>query len=148
MFQISEFNEADKEQWLKLWTTFEDGNKNPEECKEICKKNWPRILNDDSCGAFALRLKENDLAVGFILFASYWCAYSDKDDCYISGLSVLPEYRKNGGGKMLIEHVIEFAKKRDFERVFWLTNKNHPEAISLYESLAEAQEWIRYKVKL
>jgi len=148
MFEISKFVESDEEQWKILWASFEEGHRQKEESYEVSKKNWPRILNDEKCYALALRNKDDGRAVGFITFAVYWCAFTDQDECYVSAISVLPEWRKKGGGKLLLEKVIEFGKKNNFKRVTWLTNNNHPEAISLYDGFAKKEEWIRYKVNL
>lgn len=148
MFEISKFKESDAEQWVELWASFEKGHKTRDQAIEVCKKNWPRILNDEKCYAFALREKESNLAVGFITFAVYWCAFTDQDECYISALSVLPQWRKNGGAKRLINKVIEFSRENNFKRVTWLTNSNHPDAIALYDKIADKEEWYRYKVNI
>jgi len=147
MFEVSKFIEGDTEQWKVLWSSFEDGHRPMEESYEVCKKNWPRILNDEKCHALALRNSDNGEAVGFILYAYYWCAFSSKDECYISALFVLPEWRKKKGAKLLIDAVIDNAKSNNLERVTWLTKIKNKNAISLYDHYGEKEEWIRYKVQ-
>ena len=148
MFEVSSFGESDADQWVKLWSSYEGDIEPKEVIQKSIEQNWPRILNDNQCHAKALRLKETGVAVGFVTYATHWCAFSDKDECYMSGLFVLPEWREKGGGKLLINSVIEFSKKNNLERVTWLTRSNNKEAIRIYDKLAQAQEWTRYKVEL
>jgi ribosomal protein S18 acetylase RimI-like enzyme len=148
MFKISKFTESDAEQWHKLWAGYqEDENAPAERIKKEVEANWPRIINDPNCYANALRLSENNQPVGFVTFVTYWCTSSVKDECYLYDLFVIPEYQGRGGGRLLIDSVLAFAKEKKLEEVSWLTRDNNKQAQILYDKITEKVSWCRYKVK-
>lgn len=148
MFEISKFKDADKEQWKKLWAGYEVNDATAEEIEKAVCSNWPKILSDENCHANALRLKESGLAVGFVTYIKHWCTSGDKDECYLYDLFVLLEHQGKGGGRMLIESVVDFAKEQGLNKITWLTMPDNKQAHILYDKFAKPVDWIRYKVEL
>ncbi len=56
------------------------------------------------------------------------------DTARIVRLSVVQNQRGFGIGRLLVEHIIEVAKQRDFHQIVVETNHNWYPAIKLYES--------------
>lgn len=55
--------------------------------------------------------------------------------CYLERLSVLPEYRRNGFGKRLIDHFEETARKEGYQRIEIGVIKDHDELVNWYKSI-------------
>ncbi|MDD5148740.1 MAG: GNAT family N-acetyltransferase [Candidatus ainarchaeum sp.] len=56
----------------------------------------------------------------------------DFDSVRINGLSIVPEKRRNGFGKQLIDFAVEFLKKKNIRRIFLLVRQSNTEAKKLY----------------
>ena len=70
---------------------------------------------------------EDDKIVGFIS-ADYVL-----DECTIFNIGVLPEHRRKGLGKLLIDELINEAKKRDFAFITLEVRSENIPAYKLYE---------------
>lgn len=57
----------------------------------------------------------------------------------IEGVRVHQQYRAKGIGKLLIQHLVELAKKRNCHLVQLTTDKARPAALNFYESLGFEQ---------
>jgi len=71
-----------------------------------------RVDSDFEKGLRYYILEENGRACGCVAIEE-----ADPDICYLGRLSVLPEYRRNGYGRALINHIFEQAKKIGVQRV-------------------------------
>lgn len=148
MFKISKFTKKDASRWYKLWAGYQaDENLDEETIVKQVSANWPRILNDPNCHTNALRLLDTGEAIGFVNYVVYWFRAGSKDECYLADLFVMPEYQGQGGGRMLINSVIDFAKDNNLQKVQWITQKHNVGAQYLYDQIGEKSEWIKYKVK-
>lgn len=85
-----------------------------------------------------LVLDEADRVVG-------WCDVVTRDE-YTDrltgslGVGLLPEYRDAGIGRMLIEHTIEAAAKRGYERIVLFVRESNARAVHLYEKLGFTED--------
>ncbi|PIQ71447.1 hypothetical protein COV87_03395 [Candidatus Roizmanbacteria bacterium CG11_big_fil_rev_8_21_14_0_20_37_16] len=68
---------------------------------------------------------ESTKAIGFV-------AYEDKQDIEIMSLAVIPEYQKNGIGKLLLNQVLSVLKNR---KIHLVTHPRNTPAIVLYLKL-------------
>jgi ribosomal protein S18 acetylase RimI-like enzyme len=78
----------------------------PENCPKHpsnCTDKW--IEKDFDRGVTYYILESNNAPVGCIALEK-----TSSDVCYLERLAVLPEYRRNGFGKLLVDHVICQAK--------------------------------------
>jgi len=55
--------------------------------------------------------------------------------CYLERLSVLPEYRKNGLGKRLMDHFEKRAREENYRRIEIGVIKNHEELVNWYKRI-------------
>ena len=79
--------------------TFENCPKHPSNCSV----EW--IDNDFTRGVIFFILEHNSIPVGCVALEK-----AGPDLCYLERLAVLPESRRKGFGKLLVEHVITRAK--------------------------------------
>ena len=57
------------------------------------------------------------------------------DDCDIQTIAVAPEARGDGYGRLLMEHLLDEADRRDVQQVFLEVRADNPSARGLYGSL-------------
>ena len=53
--------------------------------------------------------------------------------------------RSDLGGRALIEHVYEEARRAASPRVYWLTHESNAEAMRLYDRVADRSGFIQYR---
>jgi GNAT superfamily N-acetyltransferase len=68
--------------------------------------------------------------------------------CYLEDLFVKPDARGLGIGRALIDSVIDRAKAKGWNRVYWLTATGNATARVLYDSYCPADDFVRYTVRL
>ena len=96
-----------------------------------------KIINDDTTPVFVC--EENDDIKGYA-----FCVIQDLSQCdnlrpdkslYIDDICVDENYRRHGVGKMLYEHVLQFAKEEKCFNVTLNVWANNPGAQAFYESM-------------
>ena len=71
-------------------------------------------------------------------FVGYASGVVAADECEVSNIAVLEEYRRRGVGKALFDKLLAEAKKRGVTTVFFLVRVDNEAAIGLYEKLGFA----------
>ncbi len=71
-----------------------------------------RVESDFEKGLRYYILEENDKVCGCVALEE-----AGLDVCYLGRLSILPEYRNNGYGEVLVNHIFERAGKIGFRRL-------------------------------
>ena len=96
-----------------------------------------KIINDDTTPVFVC--EKNDDIKGYA-----FCVIQDLSQCdnlrpdkslYIDDICVDENYRRHGVGKMLYEHVLQFAKEEKCFNVTLNVWANNPGAQAFYESM-------------
>ena len=98
--------------------------------------------SDKGC-LFAFRRNENIVGFATVYF-SYTSSIASKT-AVLNDLFTLPEERRKGIGKSLIEHCWEHASSKGAVRLHWATQIDNESANSLYRSLgAKESAWNIY----
>ena len=96
-----------------------------------------KIINDDTTPVFVC--EENDDIKGYA-----FCVIQDLSQCdnlcpdkslYIDDICVDENYRRHGVGKMLYEHVVQFAKEENCFNITLNVWAKNPGAQAFYESM-------------
>jgi ribosomal protein S18 acetylase RimI-like enzyme len=75
---------------------------------------------------------EDNVVVGFLL--AYELQRFDKNNMmYVHEVDVVPEYRRRGIGRQMIEEVIRICEECGVYKLFLITNKSNVPACRLYE---------------
>ncbi|MGI0479941.1 N-acetyltransferase family protein [Geminocystis sp. CENA526] len=98
-------------------------------------ENLEKHLFGNPTYAEAIIAELDDKSVGFALFFTNYSTFLTKPGIYLEDLFVLPEYRRQGIGKALLNYLINLAKKRDFGRVEWSVLNWNQSAIDFYENM-------------
>jgi len=111
-------------------------------------------LATSSCHAILLETNDSSssssvlIPVGFALYFYNFSTFRCQKGIYLEDLFVLPEYRKRGFGKALINHLRVIANEEDCGRVEWSCLKWNTPSINFYESLGAEQlsEWTVFRL--
>lgn len=111
---------------------------------EINSFNTPWSLN-----SFKNELK-NSAAKYFVALvdgkvAGYIGMWEISGQCDITNVAVLPEFRRMGVGKRLIEHLIEYCKIKDLSPIFLEVRQSNEPAKSLYSGFGFKEVGTRKK---
>ncbi len=148
MFEVSDFKESDKEQWGILWRSYERDDASEERIQRGINEGWENVLNNPEFNSKALKLKNNGCAVGLVTYVEHPYVLSKTNECYLSNLFVMEEYRRKGGARLLIDSVLEWAKEKGLYRVKWITEPDNKDAQMLYNKISDPEIWLQYKVKV
>ena len=73
--------------------------------------------------------------VGFALFFPNYSTFLTKPGIYLEDLFVLPEFRRKGIGKAILQYLAQLAVERDCGRLEWSVLDWNEPAIAFYEQL-------------
>lgn len=74
-------------------------------------------------------------AVGFALFLHNYSTFLTKPGIYLEDLFVLPEFRRKGIGKAMLQYLAQLAVERDCGRLEWSVLDWNEPAIAFYEKI-------------
>jgi GNAT superfamily N-acetyltransferase len=85
--------------------------------------------------AEAILVESAGQAVGFALFFPNYSTFLTKPGIYLEDLFVLPEFRRKGIGKAILQYLAQLAVERDCGRLEWSVLDWNEPAIAFYEKL-------------
>jgi GNAT superfamily N-acetyltransferase len=90
----------------------------------------------------------NGTPIAFALYFYNFSTFTGKKGLYLEDIFVAPEYRNQGIGRKLIEHLIGIAKANDCGRMEWAVLDWNQTAIRFYESLGAKpmNEWTTFRL--
>ncbi len=139
--------EADDEAaWRRLWAAylaFYKLNLAP----EITAATWARIL--DPHHPMTCRMAfDGDRALGFAIHHAHCSTWVLGEDVYLEDLFVDPGVRGQGVGRALIEDLMALGRAAGWHRLYWHTDRGNESARRLYDSFAQEDGHIRYRLRL
>jgi GNAT superfamily N-acetyltransferase len=94
--------------------------------------HFREVLADANSGIEVLLAEREAMVVGFALYFRNYSTFVGKPGLFLEDLFVLPEHRKGGVGKALLQRLIQIAEERGYGRVEWhVLDWNQP-AIEFY----------------
>jgi GNAT superfamily N-acetyltransferase len=76
-----------------------------------------------------------EAAIGFALFFTNFSTFLGRPGLYLEDLFVIPEWRRRGVGRQLLEHLAALAVERHYGRMEWAVLDWNAPAIGFYERL-------------
>ena len=91
---------------------------------------------------------EDGKEIGFALFFHNFSTFLGRAGIYLEDLYVLPDYRKKGYGKALLQKLAQIAVERGCGRLEWCCLDWNQPSIDFYLSLGAEpmQDWTTYRV--
>jgi GNAT superfamily N-acetyltransferase len=112
---------------------------------DVTTATWRRLL-DSGEPMEALIAEQDGRIVGFANYVLHRKTWSAADACYLEDLFVSHTARGSGAGRALIEALLDRARSRGWDNVYWHTRQDNWRARALYDSFTQADDFVRYVV--
>lgn len=143
---VRALNSDDFEAWLPLWNGYLEFYET-ELAPDVTRQTFDRLVDESVTNMHgALAIDEQGTALGMVNWLTHPGTWSTSDYVYLEDLFVAADARGTGAGRALIEHVDEWAKAREFEKVYWLTADSNKTAQQLYDRVAKKTGFIHYQI--
>lgn len=135
---------ADRDQWLALWSGYLEFYESsvPDEVTEL---TWTRILDPEAPIHGLCAVDESGALLGIVHYLFHPVTWAAGPRCYLEDLFTAKEARGRGAGRALIEAVYAAADARGADQVYWLTQEFNATARGLYDQVAKATPFIKYR---
>jgi GNAT superfamily N-acetyltransferase len=132
--------------WLPLWKGYLEFYET-QLAPEVTRQTFDRLVDESVTNMHgALAIDEQGAALGMVNWLTHPGTWSTSDYVYLEDLFVAVDARGSGAGRALIEHVNEWAKARELEKVYWLTADSNKTAQLLYDRVAQKTGFIHYQI--
>ena len=136
----------DERAWRVLWDGYCEFYE-AEVPPEVTAATWRRLLEPEEPMEGLVAERDGEV-VGFVNCVLHLTTWGTADACYLEDLFVSPAARGSGAGRALIEAVVERAKSRGWDKVYWHTREDNSRARALYDSFTQADDFVRYVVSV
>ena len=137
---------ADAAEWRRLWDLYNAFYEHAVS-EAVTAATWRRILDPGSSVLARVAVRDTAM-VGFAIFVLHDCTWTIEPICYLEDLFVDPAARHSGFGRALIEDGVALARQRRLGRIYWHTKADNAVARRLYDTLARADDFVRYTLPL
>jgi GNAT superfamily N-acetyltransferase len=143
-FTIRPLVSADRAQWGDLWRGYLDFYKSdvPDDVTEL---TWRRLLDPEAPILGFCAAGDDDRLLGIVHYLFHPVTWAAGPRCYLEDLFTAPEARGQGVGRALIEAVYAAADAHGADQVYWLTQEFNATARRLYDRVATATPFIKYR---
>ena len=139
---IRELQESDRSAWDGLWTGYLAVDET-ELTAERTELTWSRLL-DPEFEMYSLIVEVDGSPVALAHYFFTHSSWSVAQDLYLEDLFVDPQMRGQGLGRVLIEALGDLAAETGARKVWWANQPDHATARSLYDSVGELSEFVKY----
>lgn len=143
-FTIRSLSHEDHQQWLELWQgylTFYESDL-PAGVTDL---TWSRLLDPEGPIMGLCASAHDGRLLGIVHYLFHPVTWAAGPRCYLEDLFTAPEARGHGVGRALIEAVYAAADARGADQVYWLTQEFNATARRLYDQVATATPFIKYR---
>ena len=99
-------SESNKDVAIQFGISFDNNPKHP----SFCTPEW--ISSDFDKGQEYFLLTKNNTTIGCIAFEQ-----PRPNTAYLNRLSVLPDYRHQGAGELLVKYIFQYAKEKNINEI-------------------------------
>jgi GNAT superfamily N-acetyltransferase len=136
----------DEAAWRRLWSGYLTFYK-VDVSEAVTAGTWRRLFMPGS--GMLGRLAEWDGAVsGFTVSVVHPRSWELAPICYLEDLFVDPDLRGRGLGRALIEDLVAIGRGLGWSGIYWHTQEGNTTARLLYDRLAKADDFVRYRMSL
>ena len=135
---------ADREQWLALWRGYLEFYETTLS-QDTTDLTWTRILDPEAPIHGLCAIDGEGKLLGIVHYLFHPVTWAVGPRCYLEDLFASREARGRGVGRALIEAVYAAADARGADQVYWLTQEFNATARRLYDQVASATPFIKYR---
>jgi GNAT superfamily N-acetyltransferase len=137
---------SDASAWRRLWSGY-NAFYEVDVPDDVTASTLRRLL--DPASALLGRVAELDgKVVGFTASVLHDGTWTTAPICYLEDLFVDPEARGGGIGRALVQDLVELGRARGWSHIYWHTRFNNSAARRLYDTFAQADDFVRYRLRL
>lgn len=143
-FTIRPLALIDRDQWDTLWQgylTFYEARV----AAYVTDLTWHRLMDPEASILGFCAVAPDGKLLGFVHYLFHPVTWAVGPRCYLEDLFTSPEVRGQGVGRALIEAVYTAADQRGADQVYWLTQDSNATARKLYDKVAKATPFIKYR---
>lgn len=145
MISVRPLTSSDFDIWLPLWQGYLEFYE-VQISDQVTQATFDRLVDQNISMFGALAISESGEAVGLVNWLMHPGTWSVNDSCYLEDLFVNAEFRGQGAGRALIEHVRQWAETQNAAKVYWLTAESNVTAQQLYDRVAKKTGFIQYQI--
>lgn len=144
--QIRDAAASDEAAFLALWDQYLVFYK-VDLAPKVTAATWSRLL--DPASPVKARVAVVDGRVmGFAIHLHHPSTWAMTGDCYLEDLFVTDTARGKGLGRALIDDLIDLARSKGWERLYWHTDEKNARARALYDQYVASDGHVRYRLTL
>lgn len=137
---------SDEQAWRRLWESYLAFYKVALPA-DVTAHTWARIL--DPASRLSMRVAVSDgVMAGFAIHHNHDSTWSKTPDCYLEDLFLAEDQRGKRIGRALIEDLIGLCRENGWSRLYWHTRSDNAVARKLYDSCAQEDGHVRYRMRL
>lgn len=133
----------DRRVWGQLWSGYLDYYETVLP-GSVHDSAFAQLLSDDPATFSGLIAWSQDVALGLVHWVFHPHMWRPEGTCYLQDLFTVPQARKRGVARKLIEAVYADADARGTPRVYWLTQEFNHVGRALYDRIGHKTPFIRY----
>jgi GNAT superfamily N-acetyltransferase len=134
----------DREQWLGLWQGYLDFYESDVPAS-VTNLTWNRLLDPKAPIHGLCAATTDGRILGIVHYLFHPVTWAAGPRCYLEDLFTSADARGRGVGRALIEAVYAAADARGADQVYWLTQEFNATARRLYDQVATATPFIKYR---
>ncbi len=134
----------DREQWLGLWQGYLDFYESDVPAS-VTNLTWNRLLDPGAPIHGLCAATTDGRILGIVHYLFHPVTWAAGPRCYLEDLFTSADARGRGVGRALIEAVYAAADARGADQVYWLTQEFNATARRLYDQVATATPFIKYR---
>jgi GNAT superfamily N-acetyltransferase len=143
-FMIRPLEPADRHQWDILWRGYLEFYESvvPDHVTDL---TWHRLLDPEAPILGFCAAEPDGKLLGIVHYLFHPVTWAAGPRCYLEDLFTHADARGKGVGRALIEAVYAAADQRGADQVYWLTQEFNATARKLYDRVAKATPFIKYR---
>jgi ribosomal protein S18 acetylase RimI-like enzyme len=143
-FVIRRLAPSDRAQWNALWQGYLDFYETAL-ADDVTELTWRRLMDPEAPILGFCAAQEDGALLGIVHYLFHPVTWAAGPRCYLEDLFTTQEARGRGVGRALIEAVYAAADARGADQVYWLTASDNATARRLYDKVATATPFIKYR---
>jgi GNAT superfamily N-acetyltransferase len=143
-YAIRTLRPEDRSQWELLWAGYLKFYETSIPA-EVTDLTWRRLLDPEGPILGFCAAQDDGVLLGFVHYLFHPVTWAVSPRCYLEDLFTSSDARGRGVGRALIEAVYAAADRRGADQVYWLTQNSNATARRLYDQVATATPFIKYR---
>lgn len=133
--RVRSIQEIDYDAWRDIWldSVAAEGSSLSDRSIDACWRQITATADNDHGIHAMVACDSDDDVIGFLHYVLHPVAGAEHAVCYLQDLYVYPEFRRQGVGRALLEHLKDTATAHHWERIYWLVKDDNAKAAAFYE---------------